>query len=236
MVKNEPIIGWSPQINRWSKRLLIFFWLGFLLLASGLFFILLPIVTISIEPQIDQLELPVTVQVDLKLPSVLEKVGVVPGYEIFSNEEEQIWLTKNYKIFTVDNKKIAVSQNHLINSVKTLSARSLAPDLALVPEEPEVVWGQLKSGFAENIYNLPTTVKVNTYHDFPLADWAQYITGLPLEKTQDWLSKQLWVKSISIDVYPRFLAKIRQNMPMNKSLIRFRLDNNGKTSILQWRS
>lgn len=236
MDKNQSSVELSPQINRWSKRLLLFFWLGFALLAIGLVFILLPVITINIVPQVERLELPITLQIDLKLPSVLEKVGVVPGYALTSLEEEKVWLAKDYQIFSSGDKKIAVSKNHLINSLKIVSERSLAPDLAVLPEEPEVVWGQLRVGFSDSVYNLPAQVKIKTYHKFPLADWVEYISGLPFDKAKNWLEKQLWVKSISIEANPSFLANIRQNIPLNGSLIRFRLDNNGKTSILQWRS
>ncbi len=236
MLKEPPAGFISPQINKWSKRLLISFWLGFGLLAVGLVFVLLPIVTITIIPQVEELELPVVLQIDLKLPSVLEKAGVVPGYALTTLEEEKIWLAKGYEIFSVGDNRIAAARNHLLSSLKTVTERSLAPDLAVLPEEPEVAWGQLKEGFSNNVYNLPVKIKIKTYHKFPLTDWVKYISGLPFDKAQIWLKGQLWVKDISIQAHPNFLANIRQNIPLNGSLIRFRLDNNGKTSILQWRS
>jgi len=226
----------QPQINRWSKRWLLFFWLVFLLLALGLVFTLLPVVTITIVPKTEVINFPVTIQVDLSLPKVLEKVGVVPGKLLNVADSTEQWQNQGYVVYHWKDYRVAVLSSYLQTAAQVLLNRSLPEDLLPLPEDPRISWGEFKAGYSDQVYNLSGVVTAKIYHRFPLSDWAGHLSGLSFTNAAVWLKSQVGVQDIIITGQPSFLAKIRQNIPLNAKLLKFRLDNGGKTSILQWHS
>ncbi len=225
----------AALVGRNLKLAWYLFGFGCLFLLIGVGIKLLPVVEIQITPKYENINIDTTVQVDLSLPDIITPIGIVPGRLLNKGEENGLSMS-GYNIYETPRGAVAVKKSDLEQSVNRFILKSIPEDQEIISGTEQITWDQPSKITNSNFFNVPVNIKFNSYTLYPLETWRQHLSGLSLTDTEEWLHRQQGIEAIKIIFKPSFLAKIRPKMPNNPKLIKFTLDNGGKTSILQGRS
>ncbi len=233
-------LGWQtsdnffkPHLGKWSSLAFYLFWLLVVTLVSGVFISLWPTAVVKITPQTDKLSLATSLHISLDLTGGSPNSWLVAGRQLQAGEDWSALERSGYRVYSVGKQNIAAAEKDLRASLDKFVKQNMPVDYLIVPESLAIMWGDYQPDKSERGLNLPVSVVFSIYRHFPVVDWKNRLADLNLNEANSWLRKQTGVNSSTISIHPAFLAKIREKLPTNPNLIRFTLDIDGKTSILE---
>lgn len=233
-------LGWQtsdnffkPHLGKWSSLAFYLFWLLVVALVVGVFVSLWPTAMVKITPQTDKLSLATSFHISLDLTGDSPNSWLISGRQLQAGEDWAVLERGGYRVYSVGKQNIAAAEKDLRDGLDKFIKQNMPVDYLIVPDSLNIMWGNYQPDKSERGLTLPVKVIFSIYRRFPVVDWKNRLADLTIEDANKWLRKQTGVNLSEISIHPAFLAKIREKLPTNPNLIRFTLDINGKTSILE---
>lgn len=224
----------SVPSSRHGRRWLYLFLVFCLALVGSLFFLILPLVRVTIVPELEYINVAQVLKIDLDVSNVLPVAEVIPGELSLSSEGvKKMGETSDIRSVKVDDSLVFYNSAQAQQVIDLALAKAVGSDYLLVPGSLSITEGQIKKLPSGRSFSLPLTVKAQVYRKFPTSEWLSYLPGLTLEEAEAKLSEYPGVSQVKIKLYPSFFARLSQILPNTAGAYRFSLDINGKSSILK---
>lgn len=202
-------------------------------LTTGVGAYILPIVTVTVVPELSPLSSHITLKVDLDAADFSLSTGVVPGRVLIIGEDVSALERLGWEVVTTEQTSLVFQTSGLVQIATTALEQQAGSDLILLPGSLSVTRGEPALSASGRVMSLPVAAQVQARRPIPVAAWRKTVLGMPTEEARDWLASQPGVVEVLLVYTPHFFAKVSQKLPTNPFALRFRLDTGGKTSILE---
>lgn len=215
--------------SRHSRRWLYTFGAVLLLLVIGLALTVWPRYRLVIQPKLDQYTVTVPIKIDTGVTEVIVGSNVVPGTLVARGSSAPA----GWRLLTLPpSGQVLVNEAQVESLVRQALQQAAGPSELLLAESFSTLWAAPKT-ISASVMSVRVSATGTFRRDFKLSDWLPHLLGQNSGDALKWLKKQPGIQGAFIQGYPSFLAKVKQKLPGDPRRVRFILDINGKTSILE---
>ncbi len=221
------------RASRTGRRILGVFWslVGVALVGVGWY--VLPVVSVVIVPEIEEVQVAADVRIDTALTEPLLAVGNIPGRLITDEVQRGGLAAAGFEVLSVGDVEVAYDRTHVSSLVQRKVAEILAEEFIEVPDSLSFHLSTPVASGNGRSFTAVVQAKVLAYRPMPVSLWRSHLAGMPISEAWGYLESQKGVATVMIRVQPNFLARLSHKIPKNPSSLTLTLDVEGKTSILE---
>lgn len=202
-------------------------------LLLGLSFKIWPITNIVIRPSILFYEDNVRINISLDILEPSLSTLTIPGRILTIGEDSNVLEQQHFLIRKIGGTSVVFSENDLIEVVIQSAKQTLSSDVKILYNSIDISDGYWSGTNSEKLYQGELEVAVGYYYEFPIDNWKQEIIGLTKNEALAVLQPKLGVDKVEITFVPSFMANISQKISSRGQTVKFTLDTDSKTSILE---
>lgn len=221
------------QSTKKSRAGVYIFIAGVLMVLLGVSFKIWPITEVTITPSVLFYEDEVSVNISLDLFDPSPATMTIPGRLLTIGEDVNYLIQQGYLVKKIEGTAIVFLEQDLQNMVVESAKRILSDSITVLYDNIDISDGYWNSTESKTLYQGKMEVAVAYYYDFPIDKWRQELVGLKKSEALQILQSKPGVGKVRIEFYPIIMANISQIISSRGQAVRFTLDTDSKTSILE---